>query len=209
MPTCFVLTLRLRDLNGVRSACRNKGWEFREGQCSYRWSAFRLEGRLVSHGLCSHAVAIPACRYELGLVNSGTHWVPAWDNEPRGGLALALGTNASNLWQAYVAEMACQAARRRGHIVSTFIDDQQTLRLRVVSGIPGQVAHLAVRADATAHLWDLTPDRVAFRYLCDALGDAHLHETSLPSSPAVPGHAPAVLRPGLALCPSAPGLPGM
>lgn len=209
MPTSFVLMLRLRDLNVFRSACRRQGWEFREGQRSYRRFARMLDGRLMSHGQCSHAVAIPACRYELGLVDCGTHWLPVWDDEPCGGLAVALGANGSNLWQAYVAEMAHKAAGRRGHIVTSFFDDQQTLRLRV-SGIPAQVAHLAVRADAAAHLWDLTPDRAdSFRYLCDALGDAHPHETSLLAPFAVPGEVPAALRPDLALCPSASGLPGM
>src|SRR5271168_2598524 len=112
MPTRFALTLRLRDLDAFRAACRCRGWEFREGQRTYRWFGRQLEDdapSIASCGRCSHAVAISGRRYEIGLIDYGVHWLPVWDDGPQGGLPAALGVNGSILWQAYVMEMAQQA----------------------------------------------------------------------------------------------------
>jgi len=177
MPTCFALTPRLRDLDVFRVVCRQHGWEFRAGQRRYRRFSPEDALALTLGGRCHHAVAIEGCRYEIGLIDRGSHWLPMWDDGPERELQRLLGENGAILWQAYVREKAQQATRRRGHILTSLTDDRNTLRLRIVSGTPGQVAHLWVRADASTHLWDLAPDRTdAFRYLADALGEVRLQE---------------------------------
>jgi uncharacterized C2H2 Zn-finger protein len=197
MPARFALTLRLRDLDAFRVVCRRHGWEFRAGQRRYRRFSPEEGATLSLDGRCSHAVAIEGCRYEVGLIDQGGYWLPAWDDGPDHELQRRLGENVAILWQAYVREIAQRVSEGRGHILTSLTDHRNTLRLRVVSGTPGRVAHLCVRADAATQLWDLTPNRTdSFRYLMDALGAARLQEVELlyplpGEGRAVPAGAPA------------------
>jgi hypothetical protein len=129
-------------------------------------------------GRCAHAVGIPGCRYEVGLIGRGDHYELVWDDWYQGGLVRALGTNMAFLWQAYVREVVDRVTAERRHIVSRFRDQSAALRLRVLSGRPGQVAYLLIAADATAKFCDLDG---SFRYLIDALGVAHLEEPLSPT----------------------------
>jgi len=120
-------------------------------------------------GRCAHAIAIPGCLYEIGLVRRRGHFLPAWDDAPDGGLNEVLGPNAGVLWQAYVAEMTRRAAFHRGHHYSRHTDYAGTLRLRIVAD--GKVAHVRVNRDGQPTLWIFDSTyRSTFRYLADALG---------------------------------------
>src|SRR5271166_3541145 len=106
MPTCFALKLQLRDLDAFRVVCRRQGWEFRSGQRRYRRFSPEDASARSLVGRCRQAVAIEGCRYEIGLIDRGSHWLPVWDDGPERELHRLLGENGSILWQAYVREKA-------------------------------------------------------------------------------------------------------
>lgn len=195
MPAIHTLDLALMDLRALRAVCRRHGWEFYAGQRRYRWFGRHLAHQPLPAGIapeqlgrCDHAIAVPGCLYEIGLLDRGTHYLPLWDDDPDGGLDSALGERGSVLWQAYVSEVVRRAAARRWHIHSQLRDGRGTLRLRVLAPAAHAVAHLCVDADAAATLWDLDPtDRNLFRYLADALGRVRSTELLIPDTVAAAG----------------------
>jgi hypothetical protein len=178
MPSVYTLNLVIRNLDAFRAACRRRGWEFRAGQRRYRWFGRWLDDQPLPGGLtpvelgrCAHAVGIPGCLYEVGLIWRGDHFRPVWDDEPAGGLNVALGPGGGVLWQAYVSEAARRAAHVRGHLVSRTSGRSGVLRLRIVDRVTGHAAQLRVLPDGATTLWDFA-DVPTFRYLADALATA-------------------------------------
>src|SRR5690349_16219148 len=101
--TVVSLTVQLRDLSVLQAFCRWRGWEFRAGQKTYRWFGWWLDHGPppAELGRCDHAIGIPGCLYEIGLIDRGDHLVPVWDRGTKGGLEAALGTNGRRLWRSY------------------------------------------------------------------------------------------------------------
>lgn len=153
------ITVLLRDLDVLRAVCRRRGWELRLGQRRYRWFGRRLGDRPLAPsiradelGHCDHAVGVPGCRYEIGLVWHGDHFLPLWDDGPEDGLAEALGTGGGRLWQSCVTEIVRRAAHQLRWRVSRPADNSGTLRLRLTTLHPGSVAHVRVAGDGTTAL---------------------------------------------------------
>lgn len=189
MATVLTIAPHVRDLEALQTVCWRRGWEFRAGQRTYRWFGHRVDNRPLPPGLsplelgrCTHAIAIPGCLYEIGLIDRGTYYLPVWDDEATGGLDCALGPNGGLFWQAYLAEKTRRAAHERGHRFGRHSDALGTLRLRVVDELTRQVAHVRVRPDGATTLWDLSPfpDQHTFQYLADALGTAQPLEAAFP-----------------------------
>ncbi|MBY0522216.1 MAG: hypothetical protein K2R98_02395 [Gemmataceae bacterium] len=178
MASLFNIAPALRDLDAIQTLCRRRGWEFRAHQHRYRWFGHWLgEGSLPPGiapsdlGHCTHAIAIPGCFHELGLLRRRDRFLPLWDDDPEGGLDVALGPDGGILWQSYIAEKTRRAAYLRGHRLSRLIDRLGNLRLRIVAE-PSNVAHLRVTYAGATTLWVLGPaeNDAVFRYLADALG---------------------------------------
>lgn len=65
------------DLEVIKEMCRRQGWEFLENQKTFVWYGRFVgdspipEGYSVEdYGKCDHAIRIPGCEYELGVVKS-------------------------------------------------------------------------------------------------------------------------------------------
>lgn len=175
-PLILTLTLLLRDLPALQSACRRRDWEFRAGQRHYRWFGRQLGDRPLPAGLkatelwhCTHAIAISGCLYEIGLLRRRGYFQPIWDDGPEGGLDGALGINGGLFWQVYLSEAARWAAFRHNHGFSRHTDYAGTLRLRIAAG--SHIAHVRVSREGETTLWIFDgANRTLFRYLADALG---------------------------------------
>src|ERR1700687_6418581 len=110
------LTLLIRDLEVLRAVCRWRGWEFRSGQRTYRWFGRWLDTTPPpAVGCCAHAIGIPGCGYEVGLVAKSNHYLPVWDSGPEGGLERALGPCGRLLWRSYTIEKVRREEHQRGH----------------------------------------------------------------------------------------------
>lgn len=178
-PLILTLILQLRDLSALQAVCRRRGWEFRAGQRSYRGFGRVLSDRpgLSAAGQCAHAIGMPGCLYEIGLLRRRGHYLPVWEDGPHGGLNAAWGRGGV-FWRGYVAEKTRRAAFRRGHAVSGHTDYAGTLRLRIVA--EGRVAHVRVGRDGETTLWIFdAADRSTFDYLAEALGRARSETLAL------------------------------
>ena len=83
-------------------------------------------------GKCDHAIRVPECAYELGVVKRGSKYTLLWDNWHRGGLELKLGNDAGILKQAYTIERIRREAKRKKYQVREIKNDQSVrLVLRV------------------------------------------------------------------------------
>jgi hypothetical protein len=167
------LEVQLRDLDVVRAICRRHGWEFRAEQRTYRWFGWWLGAGPPPAGLgrCDHAIGVPGCAYEIGLVARGEHFAPVWDSDPAGGLTAALGPGGRLLWQSYVVEKVRRAAPAQGHTVSRHTDSHSILRVRIAEPTSQRSAHVRLTADGNTTLWLFGPGaRETFAYLIAALG---------------------------------------
>ena len=106
------------DIPSLKQMCKNEGWEFIENKTTYAWF-----GRFVGDypmpegftadelGKCSHAIKIPGCRYEVGVVKKNGKYVLMYDFWKSGGLLARLGNGAWLLKQSYnmaKAQLACK-----------------------------------------------------------------------------------------------------
>jgi hypothetical protein len=90
-------------------ACSDLGFEWREGQRTYEWFGRWVgdtkmpEGLTVADlGKCDHAIRVPGCSYEVGVVEVEGGYELRWDYWGQGGLLKALGgETAPVLKQAY------------------------------------------------------------------------------------------------------------
>jgi hypothetical protein len=192
MPTILPITVLVRDLEALQVICRRRGWEFRGGQQRYRWFGHWLGDQPPPAGVsvdelghCAHAIGVPGCLYEVGVLPRCGHYLLVWDDSPEGGLGHALGPGGGLLWQSYATEVVRRAVRCRGQRFRGHRDRTGTLRLRVVTGDCHSVAHVRIsnRGDVSLWLFDPPGD---FRSLADALGfirsDEIVHVAADPSA---------------------------
>ncbi|MEE9528622.1 MAG: hypothetical protein V3V88_01065 [Dehalococcoidia bacterium] len=92
----------------LRQMCKDQGWEWLEGQRTYRWyNQFMGDYPLPvgftrdDLGRCDHAIRIPGASYEIGVVKKGGEWKLLWDFWKSGGLQQKLGRNAGLLKRSY------------------------------------------------------------------------------------------------------------
>ncbi|MBL8799968.1 MAG: hypothetical protein JNM56_39160 [Planctomycetia bacterium] len=158
------IELQLRDLAALRAACWLLRWELRAGQRTYR--AFGRPGQP-----CAHAIGVPGCAFEIGLIDQGGHWLPAWDAGPAPDLDAALGPRGLNLWRSYLRETIRRASQPRGHTFNQHTDIGGVLRVRIGGSLSQHSAHVRMAADGATSLWTFGPGAwEAFRYLGEALG---------------------------------------
>jgi len=133
------IELKIHSLQDLKEACRKLGLKFHEGQKTYKWYG-KYEGdtslpegiKEEDLGKCDHAIHVPKCSYEVGVVRKGNHYILLWDSWYQGGLKKRLGKNAGILKQAYAVERVKRQARMKGyHISQKKIDQGIRLVLRV------------------------------------------------------------------------------
>jgi hypothetical protein len=116
------IELEIKDLAALRAAVQSLGYEFSEGQQTYAWygrfvgDAPLPDGVLKEElGKCSHAIRVPGCSYEIGIVQKGPHYILLWDYWHAGGLSKVIGNNAGVLKQAYALERIRREARLKNY----------------------------------------------------------------------------------------------
>ncbi len=77
MSHVTTISVEIRDLAALESACRELGAEFVRGQTSYRWYGRRVNDTPLPVGLtaetlgqCQHAIKVPGINYEIGVVET-------------------------------------------------------------------------------------------------------------------------------------------
>ena len=133
------LSLEITDLNAVKLACKRLGWQFIEGQKTYRWFGKWVGDYPMPEGMskeqlgtCDHVIRVPGCSYEIGLKKLGNKYVPLYDFWKSGGLDKAMGEKGTPLVQAYVAEKTKIEAIKKGYSVSESRNgDKLTLQILV------------------------------------------------------------------------------
>jgi hypothetical protein len=66
-------------------------------------------------GKCDHAIQVPNCEYEIGVIRQGDHYTLMWDYWHAGGLREKIGPNAGRIKQAYTIARVRKEARRKGY----------------------------------------------------------------------------------------------
>ena len=110
MSHIFSIEFAITNLNDLKETCASLGFEFMEGQKTFR---------SYQTGICDHAIRIPGASYEIGVKaeKEGTFSL-AWDPYYAGGLVNKVGQDASVLKQAYrKTQLQHQAKQMRKRII--------------------------------------------------------------------------------------------
>ena len=116
------IDLVITSLPDLQAACSDLGFQFVPGQVTYKWFGRWVGDAPIPDGVttedlgkCDHAIQVPGCDYEVGVVRRGQDYVLLWDNWHAGGLAEKIGANAGVLKQAYSVRRIRSEARRSGY----------------------------------------------------------------------------------------------
>jgi len=114
--------LIITSLSDLEGACRDLGFQFMADQKTYRWYGHWVGDAPMPDGItsedlgkCDHAIRVPGCDYQVGVVKRDDHYILLWDNWSAGGLAGKIGPNAGILKQAYSVRRVRSEARRKGY----------------------------------------------------------------------------------------------
>ena len=83
-------------------------------------------------GKCDHAIKVPECAYEIGVVKRGSKYILLWDSWHKGGLEQKIGKDAGILKQSYTIERIIREAKLKKYQVKEIKQDQSVrLVLRI------------------------------------------------------------------------------
>ena len=129
----------IKDLKALKNTCDRMGWEFKEGQKTYKWFGTHIGDYPIPEGFtrndlgkCDHAISVPGCKYEIGVVKSKTNpktYELLWDFYDSGIKNAMGGPTAPRLVQAHALEAGKIAARKKGY---TFKEVQFEDKIRLV-----------------------------------------------------------------------------
>ena len=118
------IEVEIQSLEDLREACKRLGFQFVENQSEYKWYGHFVGDQPLPEGIkvedlgkCHHAIRVPECEYEIGIVKKDTSFILLWDSWYRGGLEKILGVNAGLLKQAYATERVRKEAKLKGYNV--------------------------------------------------------------------------------------------
>ena len=116
------IELVIHSLEDLKEACHQLGFEFMENQKTYKWYGRWLGDTPLPEGIniedigkCDHAIRVPGCTYEVGIIRCGDHYILLWDYYHVGGLVQKIGPNAGILKQAYTVARIRKEARQKGY----------------------------------------------------------------------------------------------
>lgn len=118
------IELEIKSLDTLIEACTKLGFQFVKDQKTYVWYGRWVGDSPLPEGVnkedlgrCDHAIKVPGCSYEIGVVRrqNGSYQLlwDSWESK----LRLAIGQNASILKQAYTTEVVRQQAKLKGYRV--------------------------------------------------------------------------------------------
>ena len=116
------IELVIHSLEDLKEACRMLGFEFIKDQKTFKWYGRWVGDTPLPEGIniedigkCDHAIKVPECEYEVGIVRRGDHYILLWDYYSVGGLEPKIGPNAGILKQAYTVARVKKKARLKGY----------------------------------------------------------------------------------------------
>lgn len=124
------IDFQVKDLDSLEEACKELGLELVRGQTKYRWYGVSVGDYPLPEGFtkndlgkCAHAIRIPGKpqAYEIGVVKArqGEGYELLWDFWAGGyGMEAAVGKNAENLQNEYLAQTTIKHMRKRGREVT-------------------------------------------------------------------------------------------
>jgi len=125
------IKLEIQSLKDLKLACKRLGFTFIENQKTYQWYGRSVgdsplpEGfNIEDLGKCDHAIKVPECAYEIGVVKRGLKYILLWDSWHSGGLEKKIGKEAGILKQAYTIERIKREAKRKHYQVKEIKQDQ-------------------------------------------------------------------------------------
>jgi len=118
------IEMEIRDLDTLKCACEQLGFQFMTDQRFYRWYGESVGDYPVPEGFtaadmgkCDHAIRVPGASYEVGVVQRNGKYLLLWDFYRQGGLERVLGKGACRLKQAYSVERVRREAKLKGYHV--------------------------------------------------------------------------------------------
>jgi hypothetical protein len=114
--------IELKDLEAVKALCQERGWQFMQGQKTYRWFGEFVGDSPMPKGMtkadlgkCDHAIKVPGASCEIGLRSTGKgSYKLAFDGWGAGGLVPVIGLNGGLFLQGYGICKAEREAKKRG-----------------------------------------------------------------------------------------------
>ena len=126
------IELEIKSLDALIRACERLGFEFVKDQKTYHWYGRWVgdsplpEGIATEQlGICDHAIRVPGCTYEIGVVKRNSSYTLLWDSWETA-LRLKIGLDAGVLRQAYTVEAVKQDAKLNGYRVTEKKTDKTT-----------------------------------------------------------------------------------
>lgn len=136
------IDLVITDLAALQGAVAELDAQWREGQRQYAWYGRHVGDYPLPPGLtkaelgkCEHAIHLPGCEYEIGVVPQGSGYTLAFDFwGPGAKLKSHFGDGLARLKQIYGVHKATAAARARGYMVQRKPQPNGAIKL-IVTGI--------------------------------------------------------------------------
>lgn len=118
------ISTKITDLGALQAAVMALGFEWRANQKTYAWYGEWVgdepmpEGVNVADlGKCEHAIRVPGCGYEVGVVRVNGGYELRYDYYQLGGLEEAIGQKAGPIVQSYAFQKTLREARQLGRTV--------------------------------------------------------------------------------------------
>lgn len=138
----------LKDLAAVQSACAELGLVFKQNQKYIRWygkwmndydaadAAYKLGIKPEQYGTCDHAIELPGCDYDIGLlrnpVTGGYRLYFDFYGEGKK-IQKALGDNGQKLLQHYAACKATAEAKMKGWLTQRTLQPNGNIKLQLTN----------------------------------------------------------------------------
>ena len=117
------IELEIKSLDALIAACTRLGFQFVKNQKTYEWYGRYMGDTTLPQGIaveelgkCDHAIKVPGCTYEIGIVKKNNKHILLWDSW-ESQLRLAIGNNAGIIKQAYTTEVVRHDAKMKGYRV--------------------------------------------------------------------------------------------
>jgi len=125
------IELEIQSLEDLKLACKRLGFIFQENQQTYQWYGRSVGDSPIPEGFnvddlgkCNHAIKVPECAYEIGVIKRGSKYILLWDSWHAGGLERKIGKDCGILKQAYTIERIKREAKRKKYQVKEIKQDQ-------------------------------------------------------------------------------------
>lgn len=138
------IAVSINDLESLKQAAHEMGGLFIEGKTTYGWFGRHVGDYPLPEGItkeqlgkCSHAIMLPGCQYEIGVVQmpdgNYTLLYDFWG--PGQQLKKQFGDNLKGLVQMYSVYRATNVALKKGYKVKRSVSDNGSIKLQVTGNL--------------------------------------------------------------------------